>query len=145
MTGTQGFTLIEVLVALAIFMMSIYFVGAITDTMRLNSSNMSTLEASQAIQDVFERTARKFQAPVGYGKLTSVDMPKTVNGYNWSIKICEASTTSDACINQVVLDSSTSSYTANSSVNLLRMTVAYTPSMARRGSSVVTALEFAKP
>lgn len=140
----QGFTLIEVLVSLMIFALTLYLLTTLVSSMRVNSSSMSTLVASQAVQDVLERTARKFQSAT-YGKLTTADRPRTVAGYEWTVSVCEASVTSNTCVNTATLTSTAYSYTASSTVNLLRMTVTYTPVTPGRGSSVSSALEIGRP
>lgn len=143
-TREAGFTLIEVLVAIVVFSMSIYLASSMIGAMRLNSNSMGTLNASQAAQDVLERTVRTFSTT--YGVLTAADVPVTLRGYSWKVDLCEGSSTSDTCANnKAFTPTSTYAYSAPSTVNILRMTVTYTPTQLTSGASIVTALELARP
>lgn len=140
----QGFTLIETLVALALFSLSTYLIYGLISSMRFNTSTMTTVNASQAIQDVMERTAKKFNAD--YGKLTAADAPATLDRYTWNVALCAVDPATGNCTGTVTLTPSTAyAYTAATTATVLRMTVTYTPKTTGTGSVVKAATEFAKP
>lgn len=140
----QGFTLIETLVALALFSLSTYLIYGLINSMRFNTSTMTTVNASQAIQDVMERTAKTFST--SYGVLAATDAPTTLDRYNWSVTLCQVAPDTGVCTSPVTLTPAVAyAYTPSATATVLRMTVTYTPKTTGTGSIVKAATEFAKP
>lgn len=142
--SNAGFTLIEVLVAMAVFSVSVLLIGLLISHMRLNAASAQRVTAGQALQDALERTAQKFQSVANYGVLTAADAPAALAGHTWTVSLCTASPTADTCTGTATFTQGGAYAYSNPTADLIRMTVQYTPT-AMGTATTRAALEIARP
>ncbi|WP_027481229.1 prepilin-type N-terminal cleavage/methylation domain-containing protein [Deinococcus pimensis] len=97
----QGFTLLEVLVAMGVFVASLLLMNLLMTNLQLNTKSKNTISVNQAGQEYLERITNVWRNTDRYGILdastTSAKYtapPLSVSGYTWEVTACAADTTS---------------------------------------------------
>lgn len=134
---TRGMTLIEVLVALAIFSVVIALSSAITTSLSINNGSRSGLSVNQAAQQYIEVMTDTWRAPMNFGVVNSTTpRPGTVAQYTWSATICEVDmgsagypcfTSAAQKVTLTPTSPATVTLTPSASATLMRLAVTYTP------------------
>jgi len=98
MNGVRsGFTLIEVLVAVAVFSVSMVLMNLLVTNLQVNAKARDTVNVNQAGQEYLERVTNTWRNVERYGVLHSdstsakyVLPPTTIPGYTWEVTTCPA-------------------------------------------------------
>lgn len=151
MTSTArvgGMTLIEVLVAIAVFAVVVALSSAITTSLGMNSVSRSGLAVNQAAQAYLEGVTEAWRSPAAFGVLGS-RTPQAVADHTWRVTACEVDTAeatypcvSDAARNVTFTSAAPTvpTLTPSADARLMRVTVTYTPLGSGSAHSTVTEL-----
>ncbi|ACO45086.1 prepilin-type N-terminal cleavage/methylation domain-containing protein [Deinococcus deserti] len=143
---TRGMTLIEVLVAIAIFAVVIAISSSVTVSLSTNRISADRLRANQAAQAFFETVTEYWRSSSTFGRTDAAfPLPTDLTGYTWSLKISEvdmASPTFAAKSSVSWTKTSTPAYSASASATLMNLALTYTSQGS--GTSFVNGTEIYK-
>lgn len=151
MTTTRGMTLIEVLVAIAIFAVVIAISSSVTASLSTNRVSKDRLMANQAAQAFFETVTEHWRTSANFGRAdpaatpVAFPVPADLTGYNWSLTISEvdmSSPTFAAKSSVTWTKTSKTAYTASASATLMNLALTYAPTGG--GASFVNGTEIYK-
>ena len=144
MKTTQGMTLIEVLISIAIFAVVIAISSSVTASLSTNKVSTDRLKANQAAQAFFETATEYWRTTANFGSANpaAFPVPTDVTGYTWSLTITEVDMTSPtfaAKSSTTWTKTSQTPYTASASATLMNLALTYAPTGS--GSSFVIGTE----
>lgn len=131
MNRSSGFTIIEVLTALAVFATIVTLLGGIMPALGMTGRSGGGLQVNQATQAYLETVQQQWQTDDNrFGVLTTA--PATLDAYTWSVTVC-ALDAAYACTNTVTYSQPTvPSYAAPAGSDLMRVVLRYRPVSASR-------------
>lgn len=142
---TTGFTLVEVLVSVAVLGISASFLSVIINALNMNASSSATIRVNQAGQTYLESVQNAWRR-TSYGELDADNpAPTTLDRYTWTVTLCQLDATF-ACQNVVTATQpDVPSYSAPpASTNLMRVTISYVPKGTRSGAPITATAEVAR-
>ncbi|WP_309571201.1 prepilin-type N-terminal cleavage/methylation domain-containing protein [Deinococcus sp.] len=152
---TQGLTLVEVLVAIAILAIVIALSAAIITSLTTNGRSRAGLGVNQAAQQYIEVMTRDWLDPHRFGTVSGATArPTTLSGYTWEVTACEVTVPTDtsattfpcAAPPQTITftpdTAAAATLTPSPTANLMRLTVTYRPTGS--GQPLTTSTEFSR-
>ncbi|RJF75276.1 type II secretion system protein [Deinococcus cavernae] len=142
----QGFTIIEILVTIAIVAIMVTVSMYLLTGLRTSPKTRQTLGTSQATSQWFENATNAWLSPANFGNLSLLTAVPAVTGATWSAQACEVDTAATPANIKcgASVTSGTPSYDGGlttTTKTVVRLNLAYTPT---GGSAVTSSLEFAK-
>lgn len=144
----SGMTLIEVLVAIAVFAVVVALSSAITTSLSMNSTSRSGLAVNQAAQEYLEGITEAWRDPSTFGVL-GTRTPAVVANHSWTVTACEVDMNAagypcvtDRSRNVTFTSTATTvpQLTPSADARLMRVSVTYISSGGGSAHSTVTEL-----
>lgn len=143
MNRSSGFTIIEVLTALAVFATIVTLLGGMMPALGMTGRSTGGLQVNQATQAYLETVQQQWQTDDNrFGVLTTA--PTALSDYTWTLTVC-ALDAAYACTNTATYTQPTvPAYTAPAGSDLVRLVLRYLPAGSRAQGPLVTTLEVHK-
>lgn len=135
----QGFTLIEVLVAIAIFAIVMTMSGYLLTSAAQNTSSRGRMTINQAAQAYLESVQDGWRDSTAFGRLdAATQQPTPLSGYSWTVKVCEVDVSTFNCKTVPVAQTTQPVFTPSGTAKLMRLSVGYTSSKVGGGSLIAS-------
>ncbi len=135
----QGFTLIEVLVAIAIFAIVTTMSGYLLTSAAQNISSRGRMTINQAAQAYIENVQDGWRDSTAFGRLdAATQQPTTLSGYSWAVKVCEVDVSTFSCKTAPLSQTTQPVFIPSSTARLMRLSISYTSSQVGGGSLIAS-------
>lgn len=136
-----GFTLIEVLVAVAFIGITMVVFEILASSMRMNRDSRVALTVNQAVNSYLETVYADWQSALQY-RNGNLSLPPELPRHTWNLSVATVNVQTGTASNTVTFSQGSAPGTYNGDVPLKRVTLRYT---SDSGGAYVGSVEVARP